>query len=152
MNARDRKITVMIEFNRQRSCVISLPSWYCEPNHVWSCRKRVSRGLKYRAVGIIPCVYLIWTRLASGLMPQFIRGINNVLPPSLSDSNWLENLGAEIATASVVAGGTLMAEMQFSKGISSIIWLRNYDRQIERSMLPFMSWDIWFTVHNGLVK
>ena len=85
-------------------------------------------------------------------MPQFVRGSNNVLPPSLSDSNWLESLGAELAPASDVAGGTLMSELQLSKGISQIISLKNYERQIERSMLPFISWDIWFTIHNGLVK
>ena len=55
---------------------------------------------------LIPCVYLIWIRLASGLVPQSVLGTNNALPPSLLDSNWFLGLGAEIAPTPAVARGT----------------------------------------------
>ena len=67
--------------------------------------------LNIKAVGLIRCVYLIRIRLASVLMPQYVHGSNNVLPPSLSDSNWLEGLGPVLlqrsdAVARIPANGS----------------------------------------------
>ena len=101
--------------------------------------------LNIKAVGLILCVYLIRIRLANGLMPQYVHGNNNVLSPSLSDSNWLEGLGAEIAPASGrrprhIDVRNAIIQRYFTNPLTLKVWkITLFCVDIERPMLHFHS-------------